>query len=424
MINLRIDNRMILLLFSAVFALVEISDLLVPYRAEGFDQYAVFIYYSIFGCVFSALFLSCVFRFSLVVNLPSVDFLVRATNALVLLAAISLALVVYDRVLIQGVDYSLGLAHAREMWRDLSSERVGASSIFNVLGNIFFPFVYFGISFCTLFFERSPKFRRSFYISILLVFAFSMVTGGRELLLVLFGIFLASIALRYSINAPVIAKGMKKDFLLIFAVALFFAVYVGFLRSQSYDFGMDEYGLSLATRLGASGELVDGLASYTPDVLLPVLIYLAHVKWVFINMIGHADVEGLSTFRQVFKMLLEYLSLSFDWIDYQAPAYSPNWISLIGSIYYDMGWFGIGALCVFIATSPFLHLVFFSVGEFNRSGFSIALYVFLNAIVIFAPFAFLFEIVQFIYLVFFVVLVSFLSLIPYRTTSTKRLDAL
>lgn len=424
MTNFKIDNRIILFLFSTVFGLVELSDLLVPYRAEGFSEISLLVYYSAFGFIFFSLFISCFFRFSLSVRFPSVGSFVRTTNVLVILSVTALVMVVYDRVLIQGVDYSLGLAQAREMWRVLSNERVGASSIFNVVGNLIFPFVYFSIAFCTLFFERSYRLRRNFYISVVLVFVFSAVTGGRELLLVLFGIFLSSLAFRFSINVPVIARGMKKDFVLIFATASFFAVYVGYLRSQSYDFGMDEYGRSLATRLGASGELVDGVSSYTPDVLLPVLIYLAHVKWVFLNMAENVGPEGLSTFRQIFKMLSEYLSVSLDWVDYRSPAYSPNWISLVGSLYYDLGWGGVFGLCCFFVMSPLLYLLLFSVAEFNRSGLSVSFYLFANAIIIFSPFAFLFEVVQFIYLMVFLMVSFFLALLPYKKLLNKKLEVL
>lgn len=414
MISLRIDNRALFLLTLSVFALVEVSDLLVPYRAERFSLDSLIVYYAAFFFVFCGLAVSCFFRFSAEITVPSVTGVATATNFLVFLSFGALLLVMYDRLFIQGVDYSQGIAQAREAWRALAADREGASSIFNVVGNLLFPFVYFAIAFCVLFFERSGKFRRNFYFSVVLVFAFSAITGGRELLLVLFGVFLSSLSLRYAFRLSLLAKVMKKDFFLIFLVALTFSVYVGYLRSQSYDFGMDEYGRSLATRLGASGEKTAGVGEYTPDVILPVLIYLAHVKWVFINMIGVDGGEGLSTFRQIFKMFLDYLALSFEWVDYQPPAYTPNWISLIGSVYYDLGWLGIFLYSVALAFSPFIFCLLFSIREFNGRGFSLAVYLFFSAIVIFSPFAFLFEVVQFIYLLVFVFFVFFASFLPVR----------
>jgi len=113
-------------------------------------------------------------------------------------------------------------------------------------------------------------------------------------------------------------------------------------------------------------------------------------------------------------MLLEYLSLSFDWVDYQSPSYSPNWISLVGSIYYDLGWVGVILYSLGLIFSPFVFLALFSVKEFNRAGFSISLYLFLCAVVIFSPFAFLFEVVQFIYFLVFIAVLFFVSFIPVK----------
>lgn len=414
MLNVRIDNRLLLCLWFSIFFLVEISDLFVPYRASGFSWDSLFVYYAAYAFIFVALIVSCLFRFSVKITLPSVAQFERATSLLVLLSLAALSLVLYDRVFIQGVDYSQGIAQAREMWRALASERGGASSIFNIIGNLLFPFVFFSVAFCVLHFESSLKLRVNFYLSVVLIFVFSALTGGRELLLVLFGVFLSSLALRFAVGLPIFAKVMRKDFFFIFLMALFFSVYVGYLRSQSYDFGMDEYGRSLASRLGASGDKVGGISNYTPDSLLPVLIYLAHVKWVFINEISQFGGEGVSTFRQLFKMLVDYLSLSFGWVDYRAPSYSPNWISLVGSMYYDFGWLGVFSYSLVLMVSPFAFFCIFSVKEFNRGGFSISLYMFFCAIVIFSPFAFLFEVVQFIYLSVFLLLAFFVSFLPFR----------
>lgn len=418
--NLRVDNRFLLFLFFIMFCVVEISDLLVPYRAQRSGVNSLFTYYSVFSFVFLGLVLSCFVRFSINVHLPDAIAAERITDLVLFISLAALCLVLYDRIFIQGVDYSQGIAHAREMWRVLATERGGASSAFNVVGNLLFPFVFFSVGYCVLFFESTLKLRRNFYFSIGLVFVFSAITGGRELLLVLFGVFFSSLALRFAVGLPVFAKIMKRDFFIVFFMASFFAVYVGYLRSQSYDFGMDEYAKSLATRLGAAEEKIDGLGAYTPDVILPVLIYLAHVKWEFVNTIAHDGSGGLSTFRQLFKMLLEYLSLSFDWVDYKSPSYSPNWISLVGSVYYDLGWIGVLLYSLGLALSPFVFFVLFSVKEFNKVGFSISLYLFLCAVIVFSPFAFLFEVVQFIYFLVFIVIVFFVSFIPVRNYRDMR----
>lgn len=410
MIDFRVDNRFLLGFFLCVFIVVEIADVCVPYRATGYNNGALISYYAAFVFVFFGLFVSCFFRFSLRVVFPSLFYIERVALYIFLVAFLALVFVAYDRLFIQGVDYSKGVAHAREMWRALADERSGVSSVFNVLGNLLFPFVYFGVAFCVIFFEFSVKLRRIFYLSILLVFVFSVLTGGRELVLVLFGVFLSSLTFRLAIGFPMLSKGMKRDFFIVFSIAVLFSVYIGFLRSKSYDFGMDQYARSLAIRLGASGERLEGVGNYTPDIILPVFIYIAHVKWIFLGVLDHGG-EGVSTFRQLFKMLSEYAPLMFYWVDYQAPDYSPNWISLIGSVYYDLGWFGIFIYSFFLMVSPFLFLVLFGVEEFNKSLFSVSFYLFFCSVVIFSPFAFLFEVVQFIYFTLFIFIAILLSLV-------------
>lgn len=411
MIEFKIDNKYLLLFFTSIFLLVESADYLVPYRAAGYSEDSLINYYAVFFFVFSGLLISCFFVYSVKISFPSLATVEKLTGYIFYMSVLALMLVSYDRLFIQHVDYSAGVAQAREMWRAMADQRSGVSSIFNVLGNLLFPFVYFGIAFCIVFFELSVKLRRYFYFSALLVLIFSALTGGRELVLVLFGVFLSSLAVRAAIGFPVLSKRMKRDLFVVFSVAAFFSVYIGFLRSQSYDFGMEEYARSLATRLGASGERFDSSNSYTPEIILPVLIYLAHVKWIFIGVLENGGGEGLSTFRQLFKMLYEYIPALFGWADYQAPNYSPNWISLVGSVYYDLGWVGVFLYSIFLMFSPLLFFLVFRVREFNKSLFSFSFYIFFCSVIVFSPFAFLFEVVQFIYLVLFVFIALFLSFV-------------
>src|SRR5690606_20032397 len=55
----------------------------------------------------------------------------------ILLSAIGLALLIYDRLVIQDIDFGAGLAAARMQWMEQGRSRTSPSSMFSVLGYLF-----------------------------------------------------------------------------------------------------------------------------------------------------------------------------------------------------------------------------------------------------------------------------------------------
>ena len=131
---------------------------------------------------------------------------------------------------------------------------------------------------------------------------------------------------------------------------------------------------------------------------MPVLVYIAHVKWIFINVIEDGLEGGLSTFRQLFILFDRYTFLSDNVVDFSPPEYSPNWISAVGSFYYDLGFLGLvfGFLCFSFLWIASVFLL--KVRELSRCFFSVFYFYVVCSVIIMSPFAFMFEIVQFIYL--------------------------
>jgi oligosaccharide repeat unit polymerase len=125
-------------------------------------------------------------------DIPTANKLIRL--ALWMSAIGSLALI-YDKVFEQGIDYSSGVAIAREEWRKLGEVRENnASSIFSVLGYFFGSAYYVAIVLAvTQVRVVSPKFRiQSLLIAFVLLMINSAITGGRSnILLVAVFIFAA-----------------------------------------------------------------------------------------------------------------------------------------------------------------------------------------------------------------------------------------
>lgn len=112
----------------------------------------------------------------------------------IIISFVGLSFLLYDKIYIQGIDYSQGLANARQEWRVLGEDRDGAaSSVYSALGYLFggayFLSLALSISKLTVIGDQ----KRLFYIIIcvFLLILNSAITGGRSsiLLAALFGVF-------------------------------------------------------------------------------------------------------------------------------------------------------------------------------------------------------------------------------------------
>ena len=249
-ISLALSFRPLLLFWVVVFFTVELSDWVLPFSARGQSFFSGATYYLVFLFLFVLFLLLAIPKLRATIDLGAASRLQRLINLFFIVSFVSLVAVFYDRIYIQGVSYSDGIAHARESWRAMASSRDGVSSALNVLGNLFFPFSFFVFALSLSFFENLSKPKIRLYGASFLIFLFSVLTGGRELLLILCSISLSSLCLRSSMNMPLLPKRLKFEVITLFALIVGFAIYVGYARSQSYSDGIAWYSNSLAERLG------------------------------------------------------------------------------------------------------------------------------------------------------------------------------
>lgn len=383
-----------------IFCFIELCDALLPYGAVGSNFESNLFYYVINISVISTFFLSSLAVKKIVIGVHSSDSISKKIYSLTLLSLIGLILIAYDRVIVQGVDYTDGIALAREYWRQGAEDRSGVSSIFNVIGNLIFPSVFIAFVLAIFFNERLNAPKRDFILSFLSMVIFSALTGGREVLLVGIAFAIVGLTFRVSSNLSMIPGNLKGAVYIVAATVLVFSIYIGYQRSITYTAGLQWYSDSLAERLG--GEYVSGsnlmfIKRMVPEIIMPVLIYFAHVKWSFINIIASQEVDGLSTFRLLIKLLTDFRVVEI--FETASPSYSPNWITGTGSLYYDFGIFGMIIVVATIIFAAVIAMKLIRVGARSGSLALISLLFWVSSAYVMYPFAFMFEIVQFIYIV-------------------------
>jgi hypothetical protein len=402
-----------------VFIVIELLDLLLPYGSSVNDIFSLFVYYSL-NFSFCALLLiySLSFKHKLVYSLP--DDCGGISRFFIVSSTVAFLLIFIDRIFIQGVDYSEGVSAAREMWREQALARSGVSSPLSVVGNLLFPFTYISIFLLVFNFELI---RHSFYkitFSFFLVFIFALMVGGRAPLFVGVTFCYGAIVLRGFLGKSLFPKRMLFYMTLAGVIVLAYSAYIFSMRIEGSGIDISRYNDSLATRL--LGVRTDN-DSFINESLIAVMIYVAHVKWVFLNVIANESLFGFSVFDQLLFMLQKYLPfVDFGKVASVSWTYDTLWISLTGSLYHDFGLFGF-----FLYSALFFVLIFSMERYFTmriplggrQSVYIMSLCCFFISILVISPFVFIFELVQYIYL-FFLIISCFL----FRTvvTTLRRLN--
>lgn len=274
------------------------------------------------------------------------------------LSFVGFALLAVDKVFIQHIDFSQGIAVARQLWRREAEARSGGiSSIFSVLGYLL-GFTFFVAAALThLHWERlSARLRRWSLASVaFLVIANSVLTGGRSIILMQMAAFVATGAFRALAGRPFlpgrILRGLIASILAI-ALALAYSVYVFSERAATQGIDAYAYSTGMLGYLGgtptASYAALDDLPEGVSGVLQFGVIagaYLTHSYGTFESVLEMESTPGNASL--VFaRVLLARLGLGppieEEWI------LTGRFISLPGALWYDFGWPGLvfGALAL------------------------------------------------------------------------------
>lgn len=211
----------------------------------------------------------------------------RVVRWAIALSLFGLACSAYDKIVIQGIDYSEGVAVAREAWRQLGEEREGAaSSIFSVLGYLFGN-AYFVATVLAITQPQALSTRARGW-TLLACFAFlianSLITGGRSSVLLLAVFVIGAVGARRGLPMRRLfpTRSHRRLLFLVPVAGFSYAVYVFYIRAAAGDTDALEYALDFLPFLGLQVDgwyhaWLDGdtLSSLSAMVVL-ALSYITH----------------------------------------------------------------------------------------------------------------------------------------------------
>lgn len=193
----------------------------------------------------------------------------------------------YDKIYIQGIDYSEGVAIAREQWRQLGEDRAGqASSVFSVLGYLFGSSYYVAV---VLAITQVKMLSTAQRVSVLLfcflmVIANSVITGGRSSVLLLGVFIIGAMASRRGLNMRMLLGGRMQRLIVLLAagLAVGYTIFVFNQRADAGEINGTEYVLDFLPFLGLESAewfkdlLDDGTLSSLSAMLVLAASYLTH----------------------------------------------------------------------------------------------------------------------------------------------------
>ena len=266
----------------------------------------------------------------------------------------------YDRIFVQHIDFSQGIAVARELWRQAGEDRSGVSSAFSVIGYLIGSAFFCSIAIAHLHWEIVPTALRRLvtYGGLLLVMGNSLLTGGRSIILVQLAAVVAVAGIRklHGLRGfP--GRGLRTAAigLAVLSLAIGYSVYVFGQRAIAGRTLPALYADTEVAYLGgqptpayfAIDDLPSGISGFA-DLSVVAGMYLTHSYGTFEAVLEGGNLPGSATFIYV-RELLAKLSLippaNNDWV------FQGLFLSLPGSLYYDFSWpgFYLGAVLLGLA---------------------------------------------------------------------------
>jgi hypothetical protein len=236
------------------------------------------------------------------------------------LALLGFGALLYDKIYVQGIDYSHGLAAAREAWKVLGEERGGApSSLFSVfgylVGSTYFVAAVLAIS-QSSFISPSRRFW-TLFASVIFLLGNAALTGGRSNIL-LFAVFVAgAFATRRGLHLQnfVTSSFQRYGLRLFIFGGVAYILYIFYQRAAYSELSPAAYALGFLPHLGletypwfaeqVNQSVLGGLAA----MLVLAAAYLTHSFATVAAIIDAPSEDKVVVFLLV-KQLLYKLGLT------------------------------------------------------------------------------------------------------------------
>lgn len=178
---------------------------------------------------------------------------INIVNIGIILSITGSAMVFYDKIFIQNIDFSQGIAFAREQWKNLGQERSGTvSSLYSVIGYFIGSANFLSIT--ILFSKRLDLSDLRRFVLILVSFFVllinSILMGGRSSLILIIAFILYS----YFDGRKFGKLFSKRIYIIgpisISAMIVFYVIYVFIARASANNFSTIEYSMNFLSFLG------------------------------------------------------------------------------------------------------------------------------------------------------------------------------
>jgi oligosaccharide repeat unit polymerase len=350
-----------------------------------------------------------------------------------LVSVVGVAASLYDKAAIQGVDYTQGIAYARENWRTLRENTNAVSSPYSVLGYILGSYYFVSAMLLILKWRHFSGARKVTLASGILLVAISgsAVLGGRSSLLLLVAFILAGLSLKFARQRFHI-RFRKQTIYVAAVMALLmlpvasYTVYITGKRAEMTGVPINEYVGNFLPHLNSRfatwfEELSTDFAvlQYTYPLIFSI-VYLTHSISTTAAIVDYqpsmAD-EGKILFTHGIS-LLSKIGL----------AETPNsqWFlagrfpSLPGALFHDYGWVGIIYGGVLFGLIVGLSEIW--VKHSPRTPLAVSIYFLLGMALVLSPYVWAFDLLAgyFIMLALFIVcLIHFAQKNIRRASSTR-----
>lgn len=423
------DIYILILKFFLFIQFVELSfELIVPVKsAFGNFWYRFLINVLFFLIIFLvALFIRDFFdiqkrknRF----NKSRIKFLTRREllfliNFSTLLGFLGILLLFIDRVILKGIDYSLGLRHARYQWENSVSPSI-LSEIISIVGNMFVPMSFISVLFLFLYWEdlRETKRLRNLMISLVNVLLFAAMNGSRSLIFIQFFLLLCISTLRKFKNRSIIpsrrkGKRSEKKFYFFLAIAGIYVLSVFNSSAKLGDYSSRHLFEILYIDLGGyiKNNYYLAINNIFDDnsiiyLVFSTIIYLIHSQWTTEAILFLPTRNGDIFFYSIFHFLNQIGILSEAPIGYE---YEGLFISLPGAIIYDFGFTGLLVFSVIYGVLLGVSMLLIKYPN-NLGGLSFALILFVLSSIYVASFIPVHGFIYFNFIIFDIVILHFVS---------------
>lgn len=333
-----------------------------------------------------------------------VHFLIGAALAF---SAVGVLGAAYDRVVIQGIDYTQGIGVARHLWLSAGEERDSISSPFSVLGYVFGFTFFAAAALAHLHWEiLSTNWRRLVIVGVVIsLMANSFLSGNRSTVLLL-GIMLLSTAVIRRMQGRKILPGSAFSTLIrvsiVSLVALTYGIYVFSARASAG--GLDAFAYVDAFLPFLTAEATPAMRSFEklPDGVsgasaLGVMagVYVAHSAGALGEVMAGRERPGQGSFAFA-RLLLSKLGIIRE--QGQQRLLEGRLLSMPGGIYYDFGFVGMFIAAALLGMG--LVCVGLAVSRHWRGGIALAVTLAVMATVLATPVALSFDMLAFPFMLF------------------------